>query len=73
MYEYSWDGTLNKPKYLLQINGWILERNIENGKSQQIICCSRIYNLWEIIETQQVTSKNIDKEEQRDLQSNINL
>ena len=55
MYEYSSDGTLNKMKYLLKINGWILVRNIENGKLQQIICCSRIYNLWEIIETQQFT------------------
>ena len=55
MYDYSWDGTLTKLKYLRQINGWILERNIENGKPQQIICYSIIYNLWEIIEAQQVT------------------
>ena len=55
MYDYSCDGTLTKLKYLWQINGWILERNIENGKPQQIICCSRIYNLWEITEAQQVT------------------
>ena len=62
MYDYSWDGTLTKVKYLRQINGWILETKIENGKLQQIIFCSRIYNLWEIIETQQVTNKNINNE-----------
>jgi len=59
MCEYSWDGTLNKLKYLLQINGWILERNIENGKSQQIIYIH--------------SSKKIDNDDRRDLQSNIKL